>query len=72
MVTRAQLLILGLTVGVTASLVGGLMLGIGLGLVVNGVHAGWVLVIPAAPVAGWIGKILAKRLVRRLDDERRI
>ncbi|MBC9178647.1 hypothetical protein [Pseudoroseomonas ludipueritiae] len=65
MVTRAQLLILGLTAGVTGSLVGGLMLGIGLGLVVNSVHAGWILVLPAAPIAGLLGYWQAKRLARQ-------
>ncbi|EHL96499.1 hypothetical protein HMPREF9946_04753 [Acetobacteraceae bacterium AT-5844] len=65
MVTREELLILGLKAGVTGSLVGGLMLGIGLGLVVNNVHAGWVLVLPAAPVSGMLGYWLARRLVRQ-------
>lgn len=65
MVTREELLILGLKAGVTGSLVGGLMLGIGLGLVVNNVHAGWVLVLPAAPVSGMLGYWLARRLARQ-------
>jgi hypothetical protein len=65
MVTRSQLLILGLTAGVLGSLVGGLMLGIGLGLVVNNVHAGWALVLPAAPLAGLLGYWQAKRLARQ-------
>ncbi|MFC3126913.1 hypothetical protein ACFOD4_17745 [Pseudoroseomonas globiformis] len=67
MVTRAEILILGLTAGVAGSLVGGLMLGIGLGLVVNGVHAAWVLVLPAAPVGGMIGYGLARRLARQAE-----
>ncbi|MFC4168541.1 hypothetical protein [Teichococcus aestuarii] len=66
MVTRAEILILGLKAGVTGSLVGGLMLGIGLGLVVNNVHAGWVLVLPAAPLSGMLGYWLARRLARQL------
>ncbi|PHK94464.1 hypothetical protein CR162_13315 [Pseudoroseomonas rhizosphaerae] len=66
MVTRAEILILGLKAGVTGSLVGGLMLGIGLGLVVNNAHAGWVLVLPAAPAGGLLGYWLAKRLARQL------
>jgi predicted lipid-binding transport protein (Tim44 family) len=67
MVTRAQLLILGLTAGVMGSLVGGLMLGIGLGLVVNSVHAGWILVLPAAPLSGLLGYWQAKRLAREAE-----
>lgn len=66
MVTRAEILILGLTAGVIGSLVGGLMLGVGLGLVVNNVHAGWVLVLPAAPVSGGLGYILARKLAKQL------
>ncbi len=66
MVTREDILVLGLTAGVVGCLVGGLMLGVGLGLVVNRVHAGWVLVLPAAPVAGMLGYVLARRLARQL------
>ncbi len=42
------------------------MLGIGLGLATRGVYAGFLLVIPAAPVAGGIGWLLARRLARQL------
>jgi hypothetical protein len=65
-VTREEILILGLTAGTMGSLVGGLMLGIGLGLVVNNAHIGWVLVLPAAPVAGLLGYLLARRLASKL------
>jgi hypothetical protein len=41
------------------------MLGIGLGLVVNNVHAGWLLVLPAAPAAGGLGLLLARKLARQ-------
>ncbi len=65
-VTREEILVLGLTAGTVGCLVGGLLLGIGLGLVVNNVHAGWVLVLPAAPVGGGIGYLLARRLAKQL------
>ena len=42
------------------------MLGIGLGLVVQNVHIGWLLVLPAAPVAGLLGYALARKLANRL------
>lgn len=71
MVTRAEVLVLGLSAGVVGSLVGGLMLGIGLGLVVNSVHAGWVLVLPAAPVSGLLGYALARRLAKQLPEDPR-
>jgi hypothetical protein len=65
-VSREDILVLGLTAGTLGSLGGGLMLGVGLGLVVNGAHTGWVLVLPAAPVAGMLGYWLARRLARKL------
>lgn len=65
-VTREEILILGLTAGVVGSLVGGLMLGVGLGLAVQGAHIGWLLVMPAAPVAGLLGYVLARKLAKKL------
>ena len=56
----------GLTAGVVGCLVGGLLLGVGLGLAVQGAHIGWLLVLPAGPVAGVLGYILARRLARKL------
>lgn len=67
MVTREDILVLGLTAGVVGSLVGGLMLGVGLGLAVQGAHIGWLLVLPAAPVAGGLGYLLARRLAQKLS-----
>jgi hypothetical protein len=67
MALREDIVVLGLTAGVMGSLVGGLMLGLGLGMVTQNVHAGWLLVIPAAPLSGWIGIRLGKRLVRRME-----
>ncbi len=66
MVAREDILVLGLTAGVVGSLVGGMMLGIGLGLVIGGQHLGWLMVLPAAPVSGIIGYILARKLARKL------
>ncbi len=67
-VTREEILILGLTAGVVGSLVGGLMLGVGLGLAVNGAHIGWLLALPAAPVSGLLGYVLARKLEKRLPQ----
>ena len=71
MVTRAEILVLGLTAGVIGSLVGGLMLGVGLGLAVQGAHIGWLLVLPAAPVSGMLGYALARKLARQLPADPR-
>jgi hypothetical protein len=65
-ITREEILVLGLTAGVTGSLVGGLLLYAGLALVVAGSHAGWLLALPAAPLGGALGYILARRLTGRL------
>lgn len=67
MITREDILVLGLTAGVVGSLVGGLLLGVGLGLVVQGAHIGWLLVLPAAPVAGGLGWLLGSKLAKRVS-----
>jgi len=66
MITREEILILGLTAGVVGSLVGGMMLGIGMGLVIGGQHLGWLLLLPAAPLSGMLGYVLARKLAKRL------
>lgn len=66
MVTRGDVLWLGVAAGVIGSLTGGMLLGIGLGLVTAGAHGGWLLILPGAPVAGGIGLLLAKRLAGKL------
>ena len=52
MITRGDILLLGISSGVTGGLIGGLLLGIGLNLVVAGVNIGWLLLLPAAPISG--------------------
>jgi hypothetical protein len=66
MVKREDIIWLGVSAAVTGSLVGGLMLGIGLGMVVNHIDGGFLLIIPGAPVAGLIGWLLARRLAGQL------
>ena len=66
MVTREEILVLGLTAGVVGSLVGGLMLYAGLALVLAGNHAGWAFALPAAPVGGGLGYMLARKLAKGL------
>ena len=65
-VSREEILVLGLTAGVVGSLVGGLTLYAGLALVVAGSHAGWLLALPAAPLGGGLGSLLARKLASRL------
>ncbi len=66
MVTRSDILVLGLTAGVVGSLVGGLLLYAGLALVLNGNHAGWALALPAAPAGGGLGLLLARKLAAKI------
>lgn len=65
MATREDILVLGLTAGVTGSLVGGLMLGLGFIAIAQGVHMGWLLVLPAGPIGGGLGYLLARRLAKK-------
>jgi len=66
MVSRGDILVLGFTAGVIGSVTGGMALGIGMGLVVQGAHIGWLLILPGAPLGGAIGYLLARRLAKQL------
>ena len=66
MVKRSDIIWLGVAAGVTGSLVGGMMLGIGMDLIVNGAPVGWLLLLPAAPVAALPGWLLARKLANQL------
>jgi predicted lipid-binding transport protein (Tim44 family) len=66
MITRADIIWLGLSSGVAGGLVGGLLLGIGLGIVVQGANIGWLLIMPAAPLSGLNGWILARKLAKQI------
>lgn len=64
MVERKDIIWLGVSAATTGSLVGGLMLGLGLALAAHGAYAGFLLIVPACPAAGAIGWVLARRLAR--------
>jgi hypothetical protein len=68
MITRGDMLMLGIASGVTGGLVGGMLLGVGMFLAANGANAGWLLMLPAAPASGLIGWLLARRLARQLQN----
>jgi hypothetical protein len=67
MITRGDLLWLGLASGVTGGLIGGMLLGVGMYLAASGANIGWLMMLPAAPLSGLIGWILARRLAKQLD-----
>ena len=68
MIKHGDILFLGLAAGVCGSLVGGLLLGVGMNLIVGGAPVGWLLLLPAAPMGGLPGWLLAKRLARTLGQ----
>jgi hypothetical protein len=68
MITRGDIVYLGLASGVIGSLVGGMLLGVGMSLIIGGAPVGWLLLLPAAPAGGLPGWMLAKRLARNLSQ----
>ncbi len=67
MVNRGEVLMLGIGAGVWGALVGGMMLGLGMDLIVQGQPWGWLLMLPGAPAAAIPGWLMARRLAKRLD-----
>ena len=67
MVTRADLLMLGITSSVSGGLIAGLLFGIGLGEMIAGVHMGLLLIVVAAPLSASVGWFMGRRLARQLD-----
>ncbi len=66
MITRGDIIWLGIASGVSGGLIGGLMLGIGMDLVVNGQPLGLILIVPGAPASALVGWLMARRLARQL------
>jgi hypothetical protein len=66
MVDRSEIIWLGIASGVSGCLIGGMMLGIGMDLIVNGQPLGWLLMLPGAPVSAIPGWLLARKLARQL------
>ena len=68
MITRGEILWLGIAAGVSGGLIGGMMLGIGMDLMVNGQPLGLLLIAPGAPASALIGWLMARRLARQLPS----
>ena len=66
MITRGDILMLGLAAGVFGSLTGGVLLFTGMELIASGAYAGLLLIVPAAPLGAGIGWMMARRLAARL------
>ena len=67
MVTRADILMLGITSSVSGGLIAGLLFGIGLGELLEGIHLGLILIVVAAPMSASIGWLMARRLAKQLE-----
>ncbi|GAC1344552.1 MAG: hypothetical protein NVSMB18_22400 [Acetobacteraceae bacterium] len=68
MITRGDILWLGIASGVTGGLIGGGLLGVGMGLAINGQPLGLLLVCIGGPSSALIGWLLARRLARQLTS----
>ncbi len=66
MISRSDILMLGITAGVSGSIIGGLLLFTGMELIVSGAPVGWLLLVPAAPLGASIGWIMGRRLAAQL------
>jgi hypothetical protein len=66
MVNRSEIVWLGIASAVSGCLIGGMMLGIGMDLVVNGQPLGWLLLLPGSPVSAIPGWLLARKLAQQL------
>ena len=70
MITRGDILWLGIAAGTTGGLIGGLLLGVGMDLMVNGGRPiGFLMVMVGGPASGVIGWLMARRLARQLEGK---
>ena len=67
MINRGEIIWLGIASSVIGCLVGGMVLGIGMDLVVNGQPVGRLMLLPGAPVSAIPGWLLGLRLARQLQ-----
>ena len=66
MVSRSDILMLGISAGVIGSITGGLLLYSGMALIVSGANIGWLLLLPAVLVGAGAGWIMGRRLAAQL------
>ena len=65
MITRADILVLGLRTAVIGGLVGGILLFAGMNLVMSHQNIGWLPMLLSGPVCGGIGYLFARNLANR-------
>ncbi|CAH2604760.1 conserved protein of unknown function [Rhodovastum atsumiense] len=69
MISRGDILMLGISAGVSGALIGGLMLFAGMVLITSGANVGWLLLLPAAPCGAVIGWLMGRRLAAQLPPQ---
>ncbi len=65
MITRADILVLGLYTSILGGLAGGILLFAGMTMVMGGQNIGWLFMLLSSPVCGAIGFFLARRAADR-------
>ena len=65
MITRGEILWLGIASGTTGGLIGGTFLGIGISMLLSGMPVGLLLICVGAPASALIGWLLSRRLARQ-------
>ncbi len=68
MITRGEIIWLGVASGVTGGIIGGSMLGVGMDLMANGQPFGLIPIIIGGPCSAIIGWLLSRRLAKRLTN----
>ena len=68
MVTRGDIIWLGIAAGTTGGLIGGMLLGVGLNMVMNGHNSGLLSICIGGPASCLIGWLMARRLAKQLDE----
>jgi hypothetical protein len=65
MITKPDILVLGLTSAVIGGMAGGILLFTGMNLIISGQNLGWVLLLATGPLCAAIGWFLAKRVCKK-------
>ena len=66
MITRGDLIWLGVSAGVTGGITGGMLLGLGSEMMIERQPLGLLLITVGGPMSGLVGWLLARRLARQL------
>ena len=68
MINRGEIIWLGVASGVGGGVLGGMLLGLGVAMMLVGVHIGLLLICVGAPASALVGWLLARRLAKQLPE----